>query len=435
MIEEREKITILADAAHRGFSTEKLSELSASLKNGADYSSEAAEKIQQIIMGVYQPTGEHNRRGPDPADLSAFVSVGSILDVEEPNRPDLWEREIPQGSLVGISGQWGSMKSYLMQAMGMRAAQGQPFLGRRLREVDVFYFDKENPRSVWKRRLLDLAGQDRPERFHMMPLFGPFVPPSFDVDGVAFYSMLAELHPESLFIFDSLVRYYPSGKQTENTEDAIHAMTTLKTLTRWGTTVAFLHHPTKDGRDFRGGGDLQAAPDLLFTLTHDKKARRLILECTKNRFDEGHTLEISYEPTPEGGLVFVDVANAEEMKKRAEDRERTAAVLEIIRELYQKGESTKRRLFEEGKKRFDLGRRVVESIIDNGVGVTWTCIKLSTKHVYTPILEAACTEDMYTQKSGNAGNSCNDDEKERVHRPPSPYRGGRVHTGARSAKR
>jgi hypothetical protein len=38
MIEEREKIIILADAARHGFGTEKLSELSATLKNGADYS-------------------------------------------------------------------------------------------------------------------------------------------------------------------------------------------------------------------------------------------------------------------------------------------------------------------------------------------------------------------------------------------------------------
>lgn|GEM_PF-409283 len=279
---------------------------------------------------------QHDRK-PDPADPSVFVSVSSLLDVEEPNRPDLWEREIPQGSLVGISGQWGSMKSYVMQALGLRAAQGQPFLGRRLVETDVFYFDLENPRSVWKRRLLDLAGQDRPERFHMMPLFGPFPPPVFDTEGIAFYNKLAELHPNALFIFDSLVRFYPGGKQTEGTEDSIHAMTALKGFTRWSTTVSFLHHPTKMGGDFRGGGDLQAAPDLLFTLKHDKKARRLTLECTKNRFDEGHTLQVSYEPTPEGGLVFVDMATAQEMKQRARYRERTAAVLQIIKELYPKG--------------------------------------------------------------------------------------------------
>ena len=461
MIEEREKIIILADAARHGFSTEKLSELSATLKNGADYSPEAAEKIQQILMGVYRPDGEQGRAKPNPADLSAFVSVGSILDVEEPNRPDLWEGEIPQGSLVGISGQWGSMKSYLMQAMGLRAAQGQAFLGRRLREVDVFYFDKENPRSVWRRRLIDLAGQDRPERFHMMTLFGPFVPPAFDADGIVFYSTLAELYPESLFVFDSLVRYYPSGKQTENTEDAIHAMTTLKTLTRWGTTVSFLHHPTKEGKDFRGGGDLQAAPDLLFTLTHDKKARQLTLECTKNRFDEAHTLEISYEPTPEGGLVFVDVANAEEEERRAQDRERTAAVLEIITDLSRKGEATKRHILEEGKRRLNLSRRIVEPILDNGAGVTWKCIKMRTKFVYSPMCSESknegflvCTEGEKTDSDGvctgacthsegsNTENPCPDKEKECahdekhttvhgdhgpsgecVHHPP-PFRGG-----------
>jgi hypothetical protein len=385
-------------------------------------------------MGVYRPDGEQGRAKPNPSDLSTFVSVGSILDVEEPNRPDLWEGEIPQGSLVGISGQWGSMKSYLMQAMGLRAAQGQAFLGRRLRKVHVFYFDLENPRAVWKRRLIDLAGQDRPECFHMMTLFGPFVPPAFDADGIVFYSTLAELYPESLFVFDSLVRYYPSGKQTENTEDAIHAMTTLKTLTRWGTTVAFLHHPTKEGKEFRGGGDLQAAPDLLFSLTHDKKARRLALECTKNRFDEAHTPEISYEPTLEGGLVFVDVANAEEEERRAQDRKSTGAILEIIKELYRKGESTKRRLLEEGKRRLNLSRRVLEPILDNGVGVTWTCIKSRAKFVYVPASSEddnlgflvctgsekqnsgeVCTEACTHSEGLNAENHCPDRENECAH--------------------
>lgn len=373
------------------------------------------DSLAAFVSGARKNTGDkqHDHK-PDPTDLSVFISVSSLLDVDEPNRPDLWEGEIPQGSLVGISGLWGSMKSYLMQALGLRAAQGQSFLGRRLVEADVFYFDLENPRDVWKRRLLDLAGQSRPERFHMMTLFGPFLPPPFDSDGIAFYNKLAELHPGSLFIFDSLVRFYPRGKQTENTEDSIHAMTTLKALTRW-VTIVFLHHPTKERRDFRGGGDLQAAPDLLFTLKHDKKAKRLTLECTKNRFEEEHTLEIGYEPTPDGGLVFVDMATAEEMKRRAKNREQTVAVLEIIKELYPKGESTKRRLLEEGKKRLNLSRRIFEPVIDNGVGVTWTCTKLSTKHVYAPFLAPACTDDMYTRKSENAENACHDKENERVH--------------------
>jgi len=197
------------------------------------------DNLASFVKGGQEAPKNQSVNKPDPADPSIFLSVSSLLDVEEPNRPDLWEGEIPQGSLVGISGLWGSMKSLLMQAAGLKAAQGQPFLGRRLVETDVFYFDLENPRSAWKGRMLDLAGQDRPERFHMMTLFGPVPPPRFDSDGIIFYSKLAELHPGSLFIFDSLVRFYPSGKQSENTEDAIHAMTTLKTLTRWTRPCSF----------------------------------------------------------------------------------------------------------------------------------------------------------------------------------------------------
>jgi hypothetical protein len=360
--------------------------------------------------GQKKANSDNGTRKPDPSDPSIFLSVSALLNTDEPNRPDLWEGEIPQGSLVGISGQWGSMKSYLMQALGLRAAQGQSFLGRRLVETDCFNFDLENPRTVWKRRLLDLAGPDRPERFHMMTLFGPFVPPSFDADGIAFYSRLAELHPESLFVFDSLVRFYPSGKQTEGTEDSIHAMTALKSFTRFGTTVVFLHHPTKNGGGFRGGGDLQAAPDLLFELTHDKKAKRLTLECTKNRFDEGRTLEIGYEVTPEGGLVFVDMATAEELKHRTESRERIAAVLQVIRDLHGKTEITKRRLLDEVNKRLNLKRKAAEPIIDNGVNVWWFCTKTGTKHIYAPL----CSDSPNTQTAEHDQETCNDEEKERV---------------------
>jgi hypothetical protein len=394
------------------------------------------------MRGHERIEGKRSDNKPDPADPSIFLSVGSLLDVEEPNRPDLWEGEIPQGALVGISGLWGSMKSYLMQALGLRAAQGLPFLDRRLLLVHVFYFDRENPKSVWRRRLTDLAGQDRPERFHMMTLFGPVIPPAFDTDGVAFYSKLAASHPDSLFIFDSLVRYYPSGKQTENTEDAIHAMTSLKSFTRWGTTVSFLHHPTKSGGDFRGGGDLQAAPDLLFTLTHDKKAKRLKLECTKNRFEEEHMLEVGYEQTPEGGLVFVNMATDEERKRRAEDQERIAAVLEIIKELHPKGESTKRRLIAAGKERLKVGQKTVEHILDNGVDVTWTCTKTSTSYNYAPLYLSVGVHP-HGQNTGNRshdkGNERTSDEKtssgyteytpeESVPAVPPPSRGSTEYT-------
>ncbi len=55
MIEEREMLAILHDAARRGLNTEKLTYLSARLKNGnGDLSPETAEKVQQIIMGVYR---------------------------------------------------------------------------------------------------------------------------------------------------------------------------------------------------------------------------------------------------------------------------------------------------------------------------------------------------------------------------------------------
>ena len=428
MIEERDLIHILSDAQRRGLGTEKLAFLMERVWNGGgELTPETAEKVRKIITGVADKEGDgkpkERANGPDATDPSIFVTIGDLLDVEEVSPPDLWEGEIRHGSLVGLSGMWGSMKTYIMQALGIRAAQGQPFLGRRLQAIDVFIFDRENPRSVWKRRLVDLAGQDRPERFHMMTLFGPFIPPAFDIPGVAFYNWLAELHPGSLFIFDSLVRYYPSGKQTENTEDAIHAMTVLKALTRW-VTVIFLHHPTKAGSDFRGGGDLQAAPDLLYALTHDKGAKRLTLECVKNRYEEAHTIQIEYRPTLDGGLCFVDVANAEELKRRAEDQQREAAILRIIEELHAKGESTKRRLLEEGKKRLGLSRRILEPLIDNGVGRTWSVQKLVQKHLYGPL----CTDDLFTpetptveKRSDDKGNECvQDDEHTAVYGEHGP---------------
>ena len=356
---------------------------------------------------------------PDPSDPSIFVSLTSLMDDDEPNRPDLWEGEIKQEFLVGISGKWGAMKSLLMQAMALRAAQGEPFLGRRLAEIEVFYFDLENPRAVWKKRMLDLAGTGRPERFHPMTIFGSYQPPVFDTDGIAFYNKLAELHPRSLFVFDSLVRFYPSGKQSENTEDAVYAMTVLRNLTRWGVTVIYLHHPTKDGGDFRGGGDLQAAPDLLYTLTHSKKDKRLILECTKNRLEEPHTLQIGYETLQDGRFAFIDLSSAEETRRRGENEGRVAALLEIIKDLYAKGESNKTKLLEEGNKRLHLGRRILEPIIDNGVGVTWTCSKVGTRYVYAPL----CTGAMYTnvqEGNGNAENACNDGQKHRVHDEGTP---------------
>ena len=156
---------------------------------------------------------------------------------------------------------------------------------------------------------------------------------------------------------------------------------------------------------------------LVFTLTHDKKAKRLTLACVKNRFEEEHSIEIEYEPAPDGGLVFIDMATAEESKRRAENQGRASAVLEIIEGLYTRGESTKTRLFEEGQKRFKLGRRTLEPVIDNGVGVTWSCTKSGTKYIYAPL----CSADSYTKKGENARMPCNDKKEHRVHDEKSAF--------------
>ena len=69
-----------------------------------------------------EPTaGKQSTGKPDPSDPSIFFSIGSLLNDDEPSRPDLWEGEITQGSLVGISGLWGAMKSLLTLAMALRA--------------------------------------------------------------------------------------------------------------------------------------------------------------------------------------------------------------------------------------------------------------------------------------------------------------------------
>ncbi len=262
MIEERDVITILTDAARRGFSTEKLSYLSANLKNGnTDYSPEAAEKIQKIILR--ERTGSKNR--PDsahtpagagaspsapgndknpPIDPVKYLKTGAQLQEMDIRITWLIEDLIPEGSITTVIGPAGYGKSTVCLNLANAVDRGRSWFDRATIQRPVYVLDFENPLAVdvvERARALDLSGVLFWHTAAEVP------PPRIDSDEYKAYKLL----PPGLLIVDG---HRASQRGDENSsKDTGLVMERWKELRDLGFTIILIHHTQKANAEvFRG---------------------------------------------------------------------------------------------------------------------------------------------------------------------------------------
>jgi archaellum biogenesis ATPase FlaH len=198
------------------------------------------------------------------------------------------------------------------------------FLGRRCRAMDVLYLDRENPLSVVRERMamlgitsLGVGSHVTEERNVVIPspprrardlLRPPQVETSTthshpearywggwlhdSAPGIGDFRLLQaarERHP--LIIFDSLIRFH-SADENSATEMAA-AMQDLRALANAGATVILLHHRAKSETSrYRGSSDIAGGVDLAISVSRDRSAGIIKLDCFKSRFSEEFSMTL-----------------------------------------------------------------------------------------------------------------------------------------------
>lgn len=206
---------------------------------------------------------------------------------------------IARNTITLWTGEDGSGKTILAQAMSAAVAQGQSFLGMRCQQCPVLYLDLENPGYVVQARIRVLLGERRVPHFRAWGTWNEIQPPQYG--NPQLLSICKEKRP--LVIVDPLL-YFHDHNEDSSTEMA-PVMKYLRAIAVCGGAVVILHHPAKsENSKGRGSSAIRAGCDLAFMHSLDKGANVITLKVDKNRHGERREFTINadfdecrFEPT------------------------------------------------------------------------------------------------------------------------------------------
>lgn len=149
---------------------------------------------------------------------------------------------IPKESITLLHSIGGVGKSYLMYGIAQAVADGSPFFGLDVMNMNVYYIDFENPLPEIVDRMKKMGGSENLKIWHLghdpMPI-------RFDSNEWKIYKDF----PPGLFIIDSL---RSSHLLEENSsKDASFIMARHKEIRALGNTIILIHHENKIG-GYRG---------------------------------------------------------------------------------------------------------------------------------------------------------------------------------------
>jgi len=236
--------------------------------------------------------------------IRAWDEIPDVLTMASPRTEWVVEDFIPRASVTLLAGEPGSYKSWLALALLRSVLGGEKFLGRKCAAQGVLYLDRENPLTVVHERLTVLGI----ESLGGTKIWGGWLgdaPPA--IGDVRLLEIARERRP--LIIFDSLIRFH-SAEENSATEMA-EVMGNLRALANVGATVFALHHkPKAEGAHYRGSSDIAGGVDTAFSISRDRQAGILKLECFKSRFVEEFSITLRPELTDAGDFVVTEAPEA-----------------------------------------------------------------------------------------------------------------------------
>ncbi len=189
--------------------------------------------------------------------------------------------ELPEGSVIALTGDSGSGKSTLATAWARDViADGRPAL----------ILDRENPQAVVLERMQRLGLENGP----LLRWAGGWIDQTLRPDSPAVIAWVRACELKPLIVIDSLIAFL--GGDENDAGEMRRFMHQARRLADRATVVV-IHHDGKaeTSRDFRGSSDFKAAVDQAFHVSNvgsNMLLDRIRLRCFKSRF--AFTGEIIY---------------------------------------------------------------------------------------------------------------------------------------------
>lgn len=311
------------------------------------------ERLLEIIENTPEWTPEERRY---------LIRVEDILTGDSESIKWLIDDLLPEGGIALLTAPPSHFKTFLSLDMARCISQGIPFLGRRTERKTVYYIEKENPKSVI-RLYIEKLGITSDVPLKVWPSWVDKEPPAFPDE---IYLELAKERP--LIVFDSLIRFYPKGTDENSSTDMAGVMGFLRRLTKAGATVLILHHKGKgEGSDYRGSSDIHGGVDIAYSVKKVENSYILTLKCFKSRFNIERDIPIEVI-SDDYSIRFEDASQKITQEREEKETEKMEAIKSLIGELENPNQTT---LIEEAKKRLNLSKHEVRSLLLKGEGRYW----------------------------------------------------------------
>lgn len=226
---------------------------------------------------------------------------------------------IPEAAITLISGDSGSGKTTVVDAICDDIASGTSFAGLPTLKRPALILDRENPAAgVLERRLRIGVDGDNP---NVRTWGGWCEDEPCEPASPIITAWVQSCNPKPVIVIDSFVAF---AQCDENSATEVRAfMQALRRLADMGATIILIHHSGKgeSSRDFRGSSDIKAAVDVAYHVSNLGDASRLTtlrLRAFKARFSVLPELLLHYTE----GAGF-----------RMDDRQPYQATGDVLREL------------------------------------------------------------------------------------------------------
>jgi hypothetical protein len=201
--------------------------------------------------------------GDEPETFRPLTAAEILRDTQSTRMVWVWDRFIPEGSLVLLSAFMKVGKSTLGYELAMAVVRGTPYLGCPTQKGRVLILAVEEHHRDAKLRLLKL-GMKPTDGVRLWPWS---LPPHMVADELPRY---IRAHKIKLVILDTLSGYWKPSDENSNAEVHLWIAPLRKLARNTGAAVLVIHHDRKGGgqhgEQVRGGGDLVAQADQVLLL-------------------------------------------------------------------------------------------------------------------------------------------------------------------------
>jgi RecA-family ATPase len=206
------------------------------------------------------------------------TTIGDFLEMEIPETNFIVDKLIPENGITAISGKPGSGKTWLYTFMAHAIASGEDLLGQFGTKISsVLIVDGENSNREIQRRLNMVSKKKSPYlNIHILSEQNVKLDNEESVEELL--ETIEKLEVD-LVIFDPFVAFHKGNENDAGDMQTI--MEVMQEILKYGTSIIYIHHHTKDAfmrkdsQSLRGSSALSGRADS--HLIVDLKTMRQIL--------------------------------------------------------------------------------------------------------------------------------------------------------------